>query len=406
MIIILGDYNREKKKIIIVILSKQTYLNTNIYINEKLSVPKFDIIEYEVQRICLDLHSHNIKNINIKFLSKDLELIEHISKLNLTSTLENVDVVNCDSTYGIEKNLWNKISNAKSHTIIHCGDQIYNDKLFKNYHKNIKMDEEGLDLLHNDIFDAYYTQFSRYKRVLKNNLNLMIPDDHEVVDNTYNDKYANDKTFLKIKKVFVDFYTKIQLGLKISDEKIYYLENKKNSTIYVLNYEETYDEKILSENGFYSKIKPYQNIVLISRKSLLSSKISFLNRIVYSMDKYEMNQIDFLLKIAIKTNKKIFVLCGDDHTYKKSIIRGSDGKTLCTIITCGPINTVPELFKNEIILNTKLPNLSIENKHYLLVNSFVQIKGSDKKINIKKIIHKSDPITTIFDNVITAIQFL
>ncbi len=268
------------------------------------------------------------------------------------------------------------------------------------------MDNKGLELLYKDIFDAYYTQFSRYKRILKNNLNLMIPDDHEVVDNTYNDKYADDKTFLKVKKVFVDFYTKIQLGLKLTDEKIYYLENKKNSTIYILNYEEIYDKKILSEHDFDFKIKPYKNIVLISRKSLLSSKISLPNRLVYSMNKYEMNQIDFLLEKAIKTNKKIFILCGDDHAYKKSIIKNSDGKTLCTIITCGPINTVPELFKNEIILNTKLPNLSIENKHYLLANSFVQIKSSDKKINIKKIIHKSDPITTIFDNVITAIQFL
>lgn len=95
----------------------------------------------------------------------------------------------------------------------------------------------------------------------------------------------------------------------------------------------------------------------------------------------------------------MYIFCGDDHSYKKSIIY-SNNKNICEIITCGPINTVPELFKNEIILNIKLSNIKIKNKCYELLNNFMQIKNENSKLDIKNVIKKKSIIYYLVDNVI------
>jgi hypothetical protein len=399
MISILGDFDKVDKKLIIVILSKKNFTNSIIFVNN-INLCQTDILKNNITRIILDLKSFDIEDITIKIThgskTKPTELIKNI---NLLRVFEKVVVVNCDSTLGLEKHLWDKLKDCKSSYIIHCGDQIYNDKIFKKYYRDYGLNKTNIKKLKKEIFNNYYNQFKRYRSILKNNLNLMIPDDHEIVDDAYQAKYEQDEKFKIIFDIFKEFVKDIELALNFSTNDIYYLTDDINNTIYVLNYDVDFNEKILEKYDFDNKVNPYKNIVIVSRKSLLSSKNNIFNQLIFSSDKLTLVNIDFLLKKIIKTDKKMYVFCGDDHSYKKSIITYKN-KNICEIFTCGPINTVPEVFKNKIILNTNLNNVGIKNKLYELANNFMQIEHNNDNLIIKNKMKKKSIIFYMIDNII------
>lgn len=403
MNVILGDYSKETKNLIMVILSKKNFYNSTIYVCDK-KIDVINIKKNDVIRIILNLESFRIDDITIKIVHNS-KILESIDNLNLSTIFDDVNIVNCDSALGLEKNLWDKLKNCKSKFIIHCGDQIYNDKIFKNYYRNYDLDDKNLKKLKKEIFDNYYNQFDRYKNILKNNLNLMIPDDHEIVDDAFELKHCDDKKFKIIKNIFEKFVKNIELSLKFSNDEIYYLNDDKNKTIYVLNYDIDFNKKILDKYNFDNKIIPYDNIVIISRKSLLSTKNSIFNQLIFSSDKITKIDIDIILKKAIDLNKKLYIFCGDDHSYKRSIFSYKN-KDICEIITCGPINTVPELFKNEIFLNTKIDKIKIKNISYELVNNFIKIKYKNNIIIVKNNIEKKNIFFYILDNLINVFNLI
>jgi len=402
MITILGDHDIIQKKIIIVLLSKKKYSNVDIFVNN-VKVDTFDI-KQKIKRIIVNLKNYNMENITIKFIHKSC-IIESIENLNLLTIFDNVEIVNCDSTLGLEKNLWDRLENINGSYLIHCGDQIYNDKIFKKYYRKTDLTKKNLRLLKKEIFENYYYQFSRYKNVLKNNLNLMIPDDHEVVDDAYENKHHLDKNFTIIKNVFVRFYKYIQLGLKFSQSELYFVHDNKNKSIFVLNYKIEFNAELLEKYNFDDEISNYKNIIIVSRKSLLSYEINPINQLIFSQKPKITVDIDLILKKQIDTGKNMYIFCGDDHSYKKSIIKYY-GKKICTIITCGSINTVPEIIKDKIILNTNIPNIKIKNISYELANNFVKINYIGDKIYICENLEKKSVFFYFIDNIINVYNLL
>lgn len=406
MIIILGDFDKINSKLIIVILSKKKYFGSEIFVNKK-KINSIDIIKNTTTKIILDVKQFNIENITIEIYNKS-KIISSIKNLNLIKVFEKVIIVGCDSTLGLEKNLWKKIKNIKSHYLIHCGDQIYNDKIFKKYYRFVNIeDKKNIKKLEKEIFNNYYNQFYRCKNILKNNLNLMIPDDHEIVDDAYENKHKNNEKFKIIKNIFQKFVKNIELSLKINSDDLYYLENEKNKSIYILNFQTEFNDELLNKYDFDNKIIPYNNIIILSRKSLLSSKNNLLNQLIFSQESITLVNIDNLLKKIINSdsNKKMYVFCGDDHSYKKSIISYKN-KNICEIITCGSINTVPELFKNKIILNTQIDGITLENISYKLINSFVKIKNQKNTIEIINVFEKKNILFYLLDNIINVYNLL
>jgi hypothetical protein len=69
----------------------------------------------------------------------------------------------------------------------------------------------------------------------------MIPDDHEIVDDSY-----------------------------------------ENKIIYFIKYGTDFDDNILYKYDFDTNIESFNNIIIISKKSLLSTKNNILNRIIFS----------------------------------------------------------------------------------------------------------------------------
>lgn len=404
MITIIGDYCKKNKKLIIIILSKKNYNNYKIFINN-IYYDKICIEKYKVNKFILNLFNFDVSNITIKII-KYKNTIEEIKKLNLYNIYNNIEVVNCDSILGLEKNLWKKMNNYNSHYIIHCGDQIYNDKIFKKFYRYEFVNEENLNKLDKEIFLNYYKQFYRYKKILKQNCNLMIPDDHEIVDNSYIDKHNSNKKFILMKKRFCYFLDAIQLGLKLNNDDLYFIEDKIHKSIFVLNYTTIFNNNFFNKFDFDNKINEYDNIILISRKNLMSKETHKINQLIYQEPAINIFDIDFLLKKIIKNNKKMFIFCGDDHSYKNSIITYKN-KEICNLITCGSINTVPELIKNKYFLQTNINNVKFKLLSYEFYNNFMKIyydKNNSIKIDNKYI--KQNTLNTLIDNIKSIISLI
>ena len=71
----------------------------------------------------------------------------------------------------------------------------------------------------------------------------MIPDDHDIVDDTFVDNNINNKQFTNLYKIFNKFITNftIDLRFKYNGEDLSYIIDKKNDTIYILNYDNNFN---------------------------------------------------------------------------------------------------------------------------------------------------------------------
>ena len=148
---IFGEYNIDKNRIIICVLTLKTYSNSTIEITNRTDNKsyeiKLNIIKYSNNKVILNsiklgsIYDIEIKDDNSNILSK--------SKLNLmTNPFDNVYIVNCDSTWGFETNTWNKLENMskdQTNVIFHIGDQVYNDFIFFDTFFRVKYNDAIID---------------------------------------------------------------------------------------------------------------------------------------------------------------------------------------------------------------------------------------------------------------------
>jgi hypothetical protein len=377
--IILGDYKYNKIKMSI--LSDKNYINTQIItkknniIIEKLLI---DIYNYEVNQFIID--NITIKNeYDIELYYNDI-IIDSIHLDIKTDPYDEVIVLNCDSGYGYEMNTWNKIK-LNSKIIIHAGDQIYNDLIFfKYYYKKyylkdkFKINEKHI---YKEIYKYYLEHFSRNNKseVLKSNFNIMIPDDHEIVDNDF---FKSDiDIYNKISEIFKKISNDIQMNLKFDREGITYIEDNKHNTIYVLNYNEYFSEELIKKYKFEDKINNYKNVIIISRKNILESNDSYIKKKIYGPPVNQNPNIDYILRILIKqidnnNSKNVYILCGDEHVKFEDEIYYKDSIIL-KIKACGSINTVVDMLYNNNIIKTDILDIKLVNKSRIYENGYILI---------------------------------
>ena len=186
--VILGEYLDSKVKLII--LSNKNYSNVNLYNNGKviknITIKAYHINNYELE----DIHMDNYYLFELEYLDKIFDTFVINLKLN---PFDNVLIINCDSGYGLETGTWDLIDNTSNKYVFHLGDQIYNDKIFQKYFNILKIKKikditiKDKQLIWKGTYDYFLEQFTRNNKtnVLKNNFNIMIPDDHEVIDNSF-----------------------------------------------------------------------------------------------------------------------------------------------------------------------------------------------------------------------------
>ena len=96
MIIIIGDYNKVDKKLIIVIMSKKKFTNSVVYVND-IELIKIDIKKNDTTKIILDLNLFQIDNLTIKIMYS-LNVIDIINNINLfnINIFKSIKIINCD----------------------------------------------------------------------------------------------------------------------------------------------------------------------------------------------------------------------------------------------------------------------------------------------------------------------
>jgi hypothetical protein len=82
-----------------------------------------------------------------------------------------------------------------------------------------------------------------------------------------------------------------------------------------------------------------------------------------------------------------------------------NNKKLLTIKGVGSINSTVDLFNSEIILNTKLKNITLQTKKQL-ENGFIKIFYKNENINIKDIINHKSYFYHVKNSIFTAGKFL
>jgi hypothetical protein len=404
--IILGQYLNNSVKLII--LSNRNYSKVNIIVNDK-NIKSLDIKSYQVNNFVLDdIITNDMYEINFVYKDKILDKIN----LDLTSNpFDNVLVVNCDSCYGYETGTWDLIPKTLTHIIFHLGDQIYNDHLFysiyNEYNNNIDKNDEIK--IFKKCYYHYLHHFSRNnkKNVLKNNFNLMIPDDHEILDNSIN-SMKNMHNYKVIKKIFTTITNQIEINLMFGKKKkVLYVEDNKNSTVYVLNYQLDFTKELFEDYNYLQYIKKYDNIIFLNRKCAGTVKNGLLNQLVFKCDPIESVDIDFLLEIKSNKkylDKKIFILCGDYHM-KNTLKYYKDKNKLLTIKNVGAINTVIDIFGVNFIPNSSIKGIELESET-IRQNGFVSINYSNGKIKVKDIINKKNILFHLMNSIVSAKEFI
>ena len=409
--IILGEYYKNKVKLII--LSDKDYFNVDLYSNGKI-ILKIDIQSHQVNLYELDgIELGNYYYYELEYLDKIIDTF----KINLKSNpFDNVLVVNCDSAYGYETGTWDSIEESNpSRYVFHLGDQIYNDIIFQK-HYNILQNKKIADVNKNDkkkiFIDSYnyfLEQFTRNNKtnILKNNFNIMIPDDHEVVDNSFIDRIRKDKIeiYNVIYLLISNLSNQIELGLKYNQKDLNYIEDPINSTLYIVNYGLDFSNDFFSKYDYFNKIVEYKNIIFLQRKICNSIKNKMIGQMVYLSDKFEIIDIDWLLNLCKDNkNKNFYVLCGDDHI-KTTTEYYSNKDSILNVKGIGPINSVVDLLNYETILNTKIKGIEMKSDK-ILENGYVKIFYKNDKINVEDVINKKSYFFHVKNSILSGAKFL
>ncbi len=409
--IILGEYLKNKVKLII--LSDKDYLDVDLYSNGKI-ILKINILSNQV-------NLYELENIELgNYYFYELEYLDKIIdsfKINLKSNpLDDILVVNCDSAYGYETGTWDTIKdNLASKYVFHLGDQIYNDMIFQKHYNILKnkkvtnITEKDKNKIFVDCYNYFLEQFTRNNKtnILKNNFNIMIPDDHEVVDNSFVDRIGKDKIEIYniIYEQIDNLANKIELGLKYDQNELNYINDSVNSTLYIINYSLEFSKDFFSKYDYLNKIADYKNIIFLQRKICNSIKNKMITQMIYLSDKFEMIDIDWVLNICKDNkNKNFYILCGDDHI-KTTTEYYLDKNKILSVKGVGPINSVVDLLNYDTILNTKINGIEMKSKK-ILENGYINIFYKDKKINIEDFINKKSYFFHIKNSILSGAKFL
>jgi hypothetical protein len=403
---ILGEYKNNKIKIII--LSKKSY-DIKLDINKNYSKERHITIEkYKINDLVLE----NIKQGNIYdilFIDKKTnKTIENIC-INLEENpFNNVKIVNCDSNIGLETNTW-KLINNKFGVIFHLGDFLYNDLIFRKHYDNIIKNniyyKSMKQTIYEELYDNYIECITRKIYYLKNNFNYIMTDDHEIIDNVYYDKNKDNIIFLKIYKLFKKVEINIFNNLRFGNNKIDFIHDYTNKTIYILNYENMIiNNDIIKKYNIYDKIRNYKNIIFLERKCFSSSRPSILSSIIFQEKEIIKDNDDLYELFDRLNNKNINIISGDFHIISTMDIYKSNNK-ICCVKNVGAINTCVNIFSVDLFIDSK--KYDSENQEVIYKNGFIYVKYKNNKINIKNIMNtKTNFIYNTVNNIITAIKFV
>ena len=401
---IIGEYDKNNNSIIVIFLSCKNY-NVSILINNQ-DYLQTDIIAFEFNKIILK----NIfigTNYEVKILLEN-KIIEKFFINFISDPFLNVKILNCDSEIGFETNTWDLVDKEFG-VVFHIGDFIYNDRTFIKIFYNIKYakNEYHKNDIYKIIYKKYYKNVIRNNKnfILKNNINYIIMDDHEFVDNNFQDKYQDDKIFKAIYSYFRKFNDSLMSIIRISEiQKIDFIKSINEKSVYIMNNQNVlYSKEIINEYELFNKLKNFSNIIFLERKMILNYKPGFFSQIIFGDSDNSNNLIPLLDVInQLKNNNpnlSVLIACGDLHSkFKYSIIHNSNKDTIVDIRSCGAINTCVDIINNKyFIKNSWQYSLQKNKKNPILQNGYIQLFEKNNKIIISDIKNKKSYFYNLFN---------
>lgn len=356
---IFGEIDAMKEKFIINILFFDDYDLTVSFLDNSCVI-NIDGKKFTSHKIILSIDAGDIY-----FKNKKDSVYKDKIKFNPSLSKWNFNLLNCDCQFVPESGLIQKVKTDFQTINFHLGDQIYLDLIF--------MDIEDEKLIRETVYLEYKKAFLRKINILQKSFNIMLGDDHEISDESVRNKNNT--------KIFKDIFHEIQGNLRFGEKIVSYDDNSflLIDNINLLNHDE-YAQNIvedLKENNHLIK----KNLFILSPRNLLNSKNNPLYNQIFSSinNNFDYNYLyDFLSEYS---SVKIF--CGDEHSCAKF----KTGKI--EIYFVGPLNSVPEVFENHFMIESKkytLDKLYLKSKHsYIQIrNNIIEHVFSDKGFFFRK----------------------
>lgn len=371
---ILGEY--KNNKISIAIISKidkniiiYIIINNNIIETINFKINKFNIEKLEISNI------YNNKYL-IKF-DNDYEI-----KINPSNNY-NINIISCDCQFVPETDLWNKIDINNMSFSFHIGDQIYLDLIFHKYYNKYKdinsIDKNIIDEILTELFNEYLYTYNRKKIILLNSFNIILNDDHEIVDDQ-NRKSFSGFFYEKLIEIFKSIAVNLQRKLRIDNNDIIHINDKMLLLVDNINILEPkeYAENIINiiDKNLTEFNKFYKNdIYILSPQVIINNKRSFIDKIILKTNSNIISYDKLYHKIFslfnIYRNVKIF--CGDFHSMHLFKIKYES--YICLLYIVGPINSIIDIS----ITNLYLENFNIENIYTNYKHGYITISNNKIK---------------------------
>jgi hypothetical protein len=364
--LILGNLYKQDDQLWVIVLSSNK-LDDYKYVKKTIVVDKIVIYQYKIQI--------DEKNTRIKIGDETINIPNITPELNNTS----IYFVSCDGQfmkkvndvipiYNIEDDdMWKKLymdiqADSNTHKyVIHLGDQVYMDAAHKELIENKTTDDP--DIVKRTYYKYYKVNYeNKYKKkVLESVHNIMVGDDHDVLDGYGSITNNLTQTMLdnvkKMYKTFQEDLYSVELHnikhLVFNDFQIIIPDLRKyrklytdNSTKYPIMGETQMKELEDIIKNTQTKIKRtyYVNTIpLVGVNKLLNNLISAVsgNKTLYiddyiSSDGY-LNERKHVVNELFKLNNDVVVIGGDYH-YAEYYNFIKNGKTIKQIIT-SPISS-------------------------------------------------------------------
>jgi len=353
---IIGEYKNSKFILNIISLVEDKTIVIKIGKNYETI---FELEQYKCQKIILPVQ-HSI--INIKIIA-DKEKYEF--NVNISDNRK-INIFNCDNHYLEQTDLWERAKPAIFN--FHIGDQIYLDELFMKHANDLQNKKQIF--LRRDVYTEYIKAFSRKAHILQSGFNIMLGDDHEIVDESLYSKF--NKNIVKYlsgeyKRIFIE----IQASLRFENEIVQvgnmdFLLIDNINTLSYQNYKNNLMQKVLkykSNNEF---------LYILSPRVPLNFKSSFLNKAIFEVDGDYTNYIDFY-NLLFDLPQKVKILCGDAHIYKSFKITKNEKNI--DLILVGTMNSpIDQIEIDENLFHTD--DIKCKEIEKIPKNSFVYINDN------------------------------
>lgn len=294
---------------------------------------------------------------------KKIKIGEDVLNFDFTKPWK-FNFLNCDCQFVPECDLKYRVVNDLNTINFHLGDQIYLDLLFMESIEN----EYPKDIIREKIYLEYKKAFSRKTDILQKSFNIMLGDDHEIADESL---ATNSNPF--IKKVFKDIFYEIQYALRFSESNLISFDDK---TFVLVDNIDTLSprEYLANVSSIFTKITNQDNIYILSTRNMLNTQNNPVYNEIFSDEDNSLNYSQFY-NMLFDRNKKITILCGDEHSCAKYELSKGDKKI--DLYFVGPLNSVPEPFKNKFLLNDE--KINIKEIYYYQKHSYMFL--TDKGLN-------------------------